>query len=130
MVLWQNRVISGGIGYAFLFVPERKFRNTFLKVFFFMPSKCTYFAADFQITGKGWNLRKHAVPNRNHHKERRGDMLGIPDFWIWSAYLLCLLSAAACVIYGIYNWNKGDEEEPSRAAAEKQRETVQSGTAG
>ena len=36
-------------------------------------------------------------------------MLGISDAGIWSAYLLCLLSAALCVVYGAINWNKGDE---------------------
>jgi hypothetical protein len=36
-------------------------------------------------------------------------MLGIEDPKIWSAYLLCILSALFCVAYGIINWNKGDE---------------------
>jgi hypothetical protein len=36
-------------------------------------------------------------------------MLGIPDPGVWSAYLLCILSVFLCVIYGIINWNKGDE---------------------
>lgn len=38
-------------------------------------------------------------------------MLGIPDFWVWSAYLLCILSAAICIIYGLINWNKGSNDE-------------------
>lgn len=38
-------------------------------------------------------------------------MLGINDPWIWSAYLLCIISAAICVVYGIMNWNKGAEHE-------------------
>lgn len=38
-------------------------------------------------------------------------MLGINDFWIWSAYILCILSTVACVVYGVYNWNKGGENE-------------------
>jgi hypothetical protein len=33
-------------------------------------------------------------------------MFGIPDFWIWSAYLLCILSALLCIIYGLVNWNR------------------------
>lgn len=37
-------------------------------------------------------------------------VLGINDPAIWSVYLLCILSAVFCVIYGIMNWNKGDEE--------------------
>jgi len=36
-------------------------------------------------------------------------MLGIEDPQIWSAYLLSILSAVACVIYGVINWDKGDE---------------------
>jgi hypothetical protein len=36
-------------------------------------------------------------------------LLGIDDPAIWSAYLLCILSAVFCIIYGIFNWNKGDE---------------------
>lgn len=38
-------------------------------------------------------------------------MLGIPDFFIVSSFLLCLLSAAFCVVYGVINWNKGNENE-------------------
>ena len=36
-------------------------------------------------------------------------MLGIEDIYVLGAYLLCIASAALCVIYGIINWNKGDE---------------------
>ena len=39
-------------------------------------------------------------------------MLGINDPWILMAYLLCILSTLACVVYGIRNWNKGAENEP------------------
>lgn len=46
-------------------------------------------------------------------------MLGIPDFWIWSAYILCILSAAVCVIYGLYNWNKGGDNEQMQIQEEK-----------
>lgn len=45
-------------------------------------------------------------------------VLGIPDFWIWSAFLLCVLSAAACVIYGVVNWNRGMEKEPEQVSEE------------
>ncbi len=45
-------------------------------------------------------------------------MLGINDPWIWSAYLLCIISAAICVIYGIMNWNKGAEHEKQDIAEE------------
>jgi hypothetical protein len=37
-------------------------------------------------------------------------ILGIDDPIIWSAYLLCILSAVFCIVYGWANWNKGDEE--------------------
>jgi len=36
-------------------------------------------------------------------------MLGIDDPQIWSAYILCILSSIFCVVYGIFNWNKGGE---------------------
>ena len=56
-------------------------------------------------------------------------MLGIPDFWIWSAYVLCILSAAACVIYGALNWNKGAEDEvqqfEERSKWEKTEEEIE-----
>jgi hypothetical protein len=35
--------------------------------------------------------------------------LGIQDPWIWLAYLLSIASSAVCVVYGLINWNKGDE---------------------
>jgi hypothetical protein len=41
-------------------------------------------------------------------------MFGIEDFWIWSAYLLCILSAILCVVYGVINWNKGGDDAPSQ----------------
>ena len=54
-------------------------------------------------------------------------MLGIPDFWIYSAYILCLLSTLVCVVYGAMNWNRGaadearqiDEETKWEAAGDK-----------
>jgi hypothetical protein len=36
-------------------------------------------------------------------------MFGINDPQVWLAYLACILSALFCVVYGIVNWNKGDE---------------------
>lgn len=38
-------------------------------------------------------------------------LLGMGDFSIFAAYALCVLSALACVVYGIINWNKGGETE-------------------
>lgn len=46
-------------------------------------------------------------------------MLGIPDFWIWSAYILCILSAIGCVVYGLVNWNKGGDNEQKQILKEK-----------
>ena len=36
-------------------------------------------------------------------------MFGINDPWIYGAYLACIVSAAICVIYGLYCWNRGEE---------------------
>lgn len=38
-------------------------------------------------------------------------MLGIPDAGIWLAYLLCIASTILCVVYGIINWNKGENTD-------------------
>jgi hypothetical protein len=32
-------------------------------------------------------------------------MLGIPDPQIWLAFLVTILGAGLCVVYGIINWN-------------------------
>ncbi len=34
-------------------------------------------------------------------------MFGIETTAIWLAYLLCILSALLCVVYGLVSWNKG-----------------------
>ena len=57
-------------------------------------------------------------------------VLGIPDFWIWSAFLLCIASALACVIYGLINWNKGSNIEKNQIDEEarweeKEKEVVE-----
>ncbi len=38
-------------------------------------------------------------------------VLGIPDPWIYGAFILCIASTLLCVVYGAKNWNKGDESE-------------------
>ena len=51
-------------------------------------------------------------------------MLGIEDKWVSLSYLLCLLSALLCVIYGALTWNKGVEEpgqEDIKWAAEEKK---------
>jgi hypothetical protein len=45
-------------------------------------------------------------------------MLGIKDPWILTAYLLCFLSALACVIYGWLYWNKGGDNEADEIGEE------------
>jgi hypothetical protein len=53
-------------------------------------------------------------------------MFGIEDPWIISAYLLCFLSACACVIYGLLNWNKGADKEPEEFIEESKWEKSES----
>jgi len=38
-------------------------------------------------------------------------MFGLGDFWVSCAFILSILSVAACVVYGIINWNKGSDDE-------------------
>jgi len=38
-------------------------------------------------------------------------MFGITDFWIYIVFILCIASALLCVVYGIVNWNKGNNDE-------------------
>ena len=47
-------------------------------------------------------------------------VLGIPDFWIWSAYLLSVGSALLCVIYGLINWNRDGGDEHKQIDEESQ----------
>jgi hypothetical protein len=53
-------------------------------------------------------------------------MLGIKDPWILTAYLLCFLSALACIIYGIRNWNKGADNEKEEIKEEAKWEKNES----
>ena len=45
-------------------------------------------------------------------------MLGIHDPWILTAYLLCILSTLACIVYGYLNWDKGAENETAQISEE------------
>lgn len=36
-------------------------------------------------------------------------MFGIEDTWVALAYLACLGSTLLCVVYGVLNWNRGEE---------------------
>jgi hypothetical protein len=44
------------------------------------------------------------------------DVIGIPDPWIWMAYLLCLAATALCVIFAAVRGRKR-EAEPTQADA-------------
>jgi hypothetical protein len=49
-------------------------------------------------------------------------MLGIDDPYVLSAYILCIASTLACMLYGVFTWNRGDEpvaQEDVRWAAEE-----------
>ncbi len=37
-------------------------------------------------------------------------MLGFSEFSILAVYVLCIASALLCIVYGVINWNKGDDE--------------------
>jgi hypothetical protein len=37
-------------------------------------------------------------------------VLGIDDPWVWLAYVLCILSAVLCVVYGVARWNRDEED--------------------
>ena len=40
-------------------------------------------------------------------------MLGIEDPWVISAYVLCILSALLCLVWGVLKWNVDDSvQEP------------------
>lgn len=51
-------------------------------------------------------------------------MLGINSTGVFIAYIGSALSALACIIYGIINWNKGyiDDEEQQKSNAWKEQE--------
>lgn len=45
-------------------------------------------------------------------------MLGLQDFNIVLVFSFCILCSAFCVVYGIWNWNKGQDEENIEIAEE------------
>ena len=57
--------------------------------------------------GPNWNVDGRSVA-RTEAKEA-AMVLGIESPGVWLAYVLSLASAAACVVYGIANWDKGEE---------------------
>lgn len=36
--------------------------------------------------------------------------LGLADFWVFMAYILCIGAALLCVGYGLINWNRNGTE--------------------
>ncbi len=34
------------------------------------------------------------------------EVLGMPDPWVWSAYISCILITIVCIAYGLINWNR------------------------
>jgi hypothetical protein len=51
-------------------------------------------------------------------------MLGIDDKYVSMAYLLCIGSTLLCVLYGLINWNRGEDvvkEEDVRWAEEEKK---------
>jgi hypothetical protein len=41
-------------------------------------------------------------------------VVGIEDKYVAAAYILCVASTVLCIIYGVINWNKGnDQPQPS-----------------
>ncbi len=37
-------------------------------------------------------------------------MFGIEDKGVSTVYLLCIASSALCVVYGLINWNRGEDK--------------------
>ena len=37
-------------------------------------------------------------------------MFGIEDKYVSLVYLLCIASSLLCVVYGLVNWNRGQEQ--------------------
>lgn len=46
-------------------------------------------------------------------------MLGFADGSIALVYLLCILSALLCAVYGLMNWNRGMETEAAEVKEEE-----------
>lgn len=38
-------------------------------------------------------------------------MVGIEGFWVWLAYLCCIISTILCVVYGAMTWGRQDQAE-------------------
>ena len=53
-------------------------------------------------------------------------MFGIPDPAVWLAVLFCLLSTAACVLYGLVKWNSdGEKQTPADIKWAKEEKKIE-----
>jgi hypothetical protein len=53
-------------------------------------------------------------------------MFGLNDPGVWSAYLLCIISTLFCIVYGMVNWNKGEDKvHPEDVTWVKDEKTAQ-----
>jgi hypothetical protein len=52
-------------------------------------------------------------------------MLGLQDNSIFIAYMLSILSTLGCIVYGIFNWNKGGKDEARQIQEEQNWETAE-----
>jgi hypothetical protein len=50
-------------------------------------------------------------------------MLGLEDNSIFLAYILSIVSALGCLVYGIVNWNKEGDNEKQEIKEEKKWES-------
>ncbi len=41
-------------------------------------------------------------------------MLGLGDGWVAAAFIANILIVLICVVYGVLNWNRSDEEEETK----------------
>lgn len=54
-------------------------------------------------------------------------MLGFTDPWIFSGYILTILSTVFCALYGIINWHRGatEKEGDYREEIQWEREEIE-----
>ena len=51
--------------------------------------------------------------------------VGIADFWVFLAYVLCVFSVVLCIVYGVLKWNKnGGEITPEDVAWAKEEDAI------
>jgi hypothetical protein len=54
-------------------------------------------------------------------------IIGLDDPWVALAYLLSIAGSLVCVIYGVLNWNEGDEPVQPEVAdwAKEEKEEIE-----